>query len=95
MTNRLHRWVLRHWYPKPALVIFLDAPAELLYARKQETTVEYLEMSRQKILKQGKNMPNFIRVDACQPLEKVCLEVSQHIMQYDRLRGHGSSTGQD
>jgi thymidylate kinase len=86
VTNRLHRWVLREWYPNPDLVIFLDAPAEILYERKGETTVEYLELCREKILKQGKEMSNFIRIDASQPLHMVCAEVSEHIRQCYGLR---------
>jgi hypothetical protein len=35
--------MLEHFYPKPNLVIYLDAPAEMLFARKKEGTIELLE----------------------------------------------------
>jgi len=42
LSDRLHRWLLAHLYPYPDLVVFLDAPAELLFGRKQDASIEYL-----------------------------------------------------
>jgi len=81
LTDRLHRWLLNHCYPKPDLVIFLDAPPEVLYSRKGETTLEYLRMCRDAFSEEAKRRGNFIRIDALQPLDHVCAEVSHHIMQ--------------
>jgi thymidylate kinase len=81
LTSRLHRWLLNHCYPKPDLVIFLDAPPKALYRRKGETTLEYLQACRQAFLERGRKFHNFKCIDALQPLEKVCAEVNLHISQ--------------
>ena len=43
LRHRLHGVFLDRWYPRPDLVIFLDAPAEVLFARKHEGTIPLLE----------------------------------------------------
>jgi thymidylate kinase len=53
-TRRLHRWCVRHVYPRPNLVIYLDAPATVLFARKGEWGLEALERRRQAFLQLGK-----------------------------------------
>jgi thymidylate kinase len=80
VEKRLHRWLLEHLYPRPDLVIFLDAPGEVLFARKGESTVDELERRRQAFLRQGARLPNFVRVDATQPLAEVCDEVLAYIL---------------
>jgi hypothetical protein len=79
LSNRIHRIWLTHYYPQPDFVIYLDAPAKVLFARKRESNLEELERRRQALLRQGSRMPNFVRVDATQPLEKVFGEVLRHI----------------
>jgi len=79
LTERFHRWLLEHCYPKPDLVIFLDALPEELFSRKGETTIEYLLMCREAFLTYGNKMANFRQVDASQPLDNVCSEISHHI----------------
>ena len=73
--QRWHRWFLTHLYPVPDLVIYLDAPAEVLFARKGEKSVEELERRRQAFLRQGARMPRFVQLDATQPLLKVYTDV--------------------
>ncbi len=34
LSEWLHRWCLASFYPQPDLVLYLDAPAEVLFARK-------------------------------------------------------------
>lgn len=80
--NDLNHWVIRHFFPKPNLSIYLDAPAELLHARKGESTPDYLNRQRNAFLEQGKKTSNFIRVDATQPLEKVFDDVQQIILAF-------------
>ena len=63
-------------------MIFLDAPAEVLYERKKETTLDYLRKRRVAFLEEGKKINNFIKVDATQPAEMVLTEVTQYIIQY-------------
>jgi len=92
LSHRLHRWCLARLYPRPNLVIYLDAPAGVLFARKGELTVEELERRRKAFIRQGNRLPNFIRVDATQPLEKVYAEVAVRIMEfYGRHKGLASS----
>jgi thymidylate kinase len=85
-TDRLHRWCLAKLYPRPDLVIFLDAPAEVLFARKGEASLQWLESRRQAYLRQGKKTPNFVRVDATQPVESVYNEVAHYILQFHQMR---------
>jgi thymidylate kinase len=80
--KRLHRWILTRLYPRPSLVIYLDSPAEVLFARKGEKTPEELENRRQAFLRQGAQVCNFVRVDGTPPLEKVCTEVYKLIGEY-------------
>ena len=81
LTSRLHEWLLHRCYPKPNLVIFLDAPPKALYRRKGETTLEYLQSCRAAFLQRGNTFPNFRCVDALQPLDVVCADVIAHIKQ--------------
>jgi thymidylate kinase len=81
LSRRLHRWWLERLYPRPDLVIFLDAPGSALYSRKKELTPSELERRRQAFLRVGKQLPNFVLVDATQPLTVVFAEVSRHVTQ--------------
>lgn len=86
LLDRLYFWLMSHWYPRPTLTIFLDAPPSLLYRRKGEATPEYLEQQRGIFLEQGKTLTHFIRVDASQPLDKVLGDVLQHIQDFYALQ---------
>jgi thymidylate kinase len=86
LERRLHRWFLTYLYPSPDLVIFLDAPGQVLFARKGESSVAELERRRQAFLQQGKRLPNFVRVDATQPLDEVYREVAAQILRFCRGR---------
>lgn len=86
LTGANH-WIISNLFPKPKLTIFLDAPAELLHARKKESTPDYLDRQRTKYLKQGEITANFIRIDATQPLEKVYVDVEQQILSFHRQNG--------
>jgi thymidylate kinase len=86
LCDRLHRWYLARWYPHPELVIYLDAPAEVLLARKGEGTRESLEARRQRFIRQGSRTPGFVRVDANQSLETVYREVEGYVLRYARER---------
>ncbi|MCB0297310.1 MAG: hypothetical protein KDG51_19190 [Calditrichaeota bacterium] len=80
--DRIHRWFLANHYPHPDMTIFLYAPPEVLYARKGEASIEYLDNLQQTYLKQGERSPNFIVVDATQPLEKVYDDVCNHLFRF-------------
>jgi thymidylate kinase len=74
-AQRLHGWMLERLYPKPDLVILLDAPAEVLHARKPEATVAWLERRRQQYLELAHVVPEFVIVDVDRPLEAALSEV--------------------
>jgi thymidylate kinase len=84
--TRLHRWFLAHAYPRPKLVIYLDAPAAVLFARKGEKSVKELETRRQSFLQLMKSNSNCSVVDATQPLSKVYEDVAAHILQFHRTK---------
>jgi thymidylate kinase len=85
MWQRLHGFLLEHIYPKPDLVILLDAPAEVLWARKQEGTFEAVQRRREEYLHMGDVFEDFAVVDATKPLEVVLQEISDLIL--DRCDG--------
>jgi thymidylate kinase len=73
--ERLEHWVLSRSYPAPDLVVFLDAPSEVLYQRKGETSPKRLEKRKTAILRQGARTANFAIVDASRPLDEVVASV--------------------
>jgi thymidylate kinase len=81
-TSRLHGFMLEHCYPKPELVIYLDAPAEMLFARKREGTIELLESRRRDYLELQDKVPHFAIVDATQSQDEVFTEVQQLILRF-------------
>jgi hypothetical protein len=74
-AQRRHGWMLRRMYPRPDLVIMLDAPAEVLHARKPEATVAWLERRRQQYLELAPLVPQFVVVDVDRPLDAAVSEV--------------------
>lgn len=68
--------------PRPQLVIVLDAPVEVLRARKQEISSEELSRQREAYLKVVRGLPNGHTVDASRPLEEVLAEVEKLILGY-------------
>lgn len=61
--------------PQPDLVCFLDAPPEVLLARKQEVAPEALRRARDAYLRLAQSHPRFRVIDASRPLEQVVREV--------------------
>jgi len=84
LIGRVHGWMLRHLYPRPDLVIVLDAPAELLYARKPESTIEFLTARRQEYLDLANHVPRLEVVDATQPLDAVVDRIAALIVEASR-----------
>ncbi len=70
-AQRVHGTVLARLYPKPDLVVYLDAPAEVLLARKGEGTLEALERRRSDYRAIRPLVDHFIEVDATRPLAEV------------------------
>jgi Thymidylate kinase len=89
---RLHEFLLRRAYPKPDLTICLDAPSEVLSARKQEAPPEWLERRRREYLAMARVLPHFVIVDAGQPLEDVTRDVATAIVDFHE-RASGNQNG--
>jgi thymidylate kinase len=87
LSRRIHGALLAKTYPKPDLVIYLDAPAEVLFARKGEGTLPGLERRRGEYLALADVTPSFHVVQATQPLEEVVAEVTGIIRAYGAARG--------
>jgi len=79
LTTRIHDWVLKNLYEKPSIIFFLHAPAEVLFARKGEATIEYIRAKNEAFLEFGKNIKGFEVIDVTQPVEKVFDDVKQKI----------------
>jgi thymidylate kinase len=94
LDKRIHHWFLSTLYPRPSLVIFLDAPGELLFARKGELTPAELERRRQAFLQVGRRLHNFVRVDATRPLPEVYAEIARHVVRHCGADGHDCSAGE-
>ena len=76
LSQRIHGYVLQHLYPRPTLVICLDAPAEVLYARKAEGSLERLREKREEYLELKRLLPELMYVDAARPTDEVTKEVA-------------------
>ena len=76
----MHGFVLQRFYPRPDLVILLDAPAPLLWARKQEGTLEALVRRRDEYLRLRDGLGGIETVDVAQPEETVVREVARLIL---------------
>jgi thymidylate kinase len=92
-ADRIHLWLLERAYPRPDLVLFLDAPAEVLMARKGEASLEFLGGRRAAMLEIGANDPRFARIDATQPLDAVYAEVEARIDAFLANRGRSRRPG--
>jgi thymidylate kinase len=71
ISVRIHKWLLRRLYPRPDLVIHLDASAEFLQRRKPEWPLEHLEHQCQVITEQSSLVRHFVRIAATQPFATV------------------------
>ncbi|MBW3600913.1 MAG: hypothetical protein KY475_27060 [Planctomycetes bacterium] len=99
-AQRLHGLALARFYPQPDLTILLDAPPEVLFARKSEGTLELLERRRQEYLRLRDILAPFQVIDASQPEELVWSEVVRHVSAFYRARtgdtleiAHDTQTG--
>ena len=84
MSSRIHGFMLQKFYPKPDFVIFLDAPADVLYARKPEGTLEAREDRRQEYIQLRDLVKDYAVVDVSRPEEESTKEVCEIIMAYYR-----------
>jgi thymidylate kinase len=85
-TRRAHGFLLTRAYPRPDLVIFLDAPPEVLFARKGEGTLASLTRRRAEYRQLGASLERFAVVEATQPLEAVVAQVAGLIREHGARR---------
>jgi thymidylate kinase len=83
-SRRVHGFVLRRLLPRPDVIICLDAPAEVLFARKGEGSVALLEQRRQEYLAMQGQVKYFAVVDATLPPPEVVRQVREHVWTYHR-----------
>jgi len=91
--GRLSRWrraLLGHALPPPHLVVLLDAPGEVLHARKAEHPVERLERDRRGYLDLAVRRKRWVVVDATRPPLEVRRDVTEAIWRAYRGRLAGA-----
>jgi thymidylate kinase len=88
LSRRIHGFILKRVFPRPDLVVCLDAPAEVLFARKPEGSIERISQKREEYLAALEALPKSVVVDAGMPADDVLEEVATTIRSfYDcRLR---------
>lgn len=85
--KRLQHWLMRKLCPVPDLVVLLDAPSSVLYARKQDHSPTVLEEQRQRYLHMVSRVPQSVIVDAQQEPDRVRRDVVAEI--WRRYAGSG------
>ncbi len=77
--RRASLWVHAHACPPPDMVLLLDLPGEVMFARKGERSVAKLEADRQRLLELGRQDPGFQVLDALQCQDAVRKEAVTRI----------------
>jgi thymidylate kinase len=86
LSQRIHGLFLRHVYPKPDLVISLDAPAEVLYERKPEGSLDRLRKKQAEYRAVRELLPDVVVVDAAMSTDEVTKEVASVIQAFFERR---------
>jgi thymidylate kinase len=92
-SRRLHGFLLSRAYPKPDLVIYLDASPDVLHARKGEGTLASLARRRTEYLRLGEVAEHFAVVSAEMPLDDVTAEVARLVREFDANRRLAATNG--
>jgi len=87
LDRRIHGFLLSRLYPQPDLVVFLDAPPEVLLARKGEGTIDDLARRREDYLRAGTSIAHFTVVDATRSADEVTRELVGLIRRLAPCRG--------
>lgn len=64
LATRIRRWLFRYSAPEPDVVLLLDAPAGILWQRKQEQTIAELDEQRRRYLALRDRVPRIVIIDA-------------------------------
>jgi thymidylate kinase len=86
LSRRLHGFLLWRLYPRPDLVLCLDAPGSLLWKRKGEGQADLLERRRHEYLRLEQVFPNFHVVDASRSAPEVARHVANLIRDFAETR---------
>ncbi len=86
---RLHGYVLDQWYPRPDLVLMLDAPSDVLVARRPEVIPDTVAQRREEYLDLARVFPAFEVITVDRPLEHVVEDVVDRIVAFV---GHDTAT---
>lgn len=90
LIRRIHGRLLDRIYPRPDLVVVLDAPADILFARKGEGTPERLERRRQEYLRlRHEARLQSTVIDATQSPERVLADALAWVTAAVRERARG------
>lgn len=68
--------------PEPELVLLLNAPAEVLWSRKQEVAFEEVVRQQEKYLRLAQSLKSAVIIDAAQPLNDVIRDSTDAIISY-------------
>ncbi len=91
-VQRAHGLILRRLYRRPDLTIVLDAPADVLFARKPEGDPDALEARRQEYLDLAGSEGRVAVIDVDRPLDDVVADVVATINDHPDLHPHGGVT---
>jgi len=86
LKRKIHGFVLKHTLREPDLLICLDAPGEVVFARKGEFTPEFMEMRRHQYLELQHIVKNCRIIDATEPLETVVDKAKEALFQFSQDR---------
>jgi len=71
LQSRLFARMALRWFPAPDLLLVLDAPSEVLYARKREHPVAWLDRLRAAYGALVREAPDGAVIDTAQPADRV------------------------
>ncbi len=91
LNDRIHRWLLANFYPEPDLTVFLWAPPKILFKRKGEATLAFLDGIQRTFENKGKSVQHFVKIDTRQPLKAVISEVIDVLMKFQSARESGET----
>ena len=72
--------------PSPDLVFILDAPAEVLYSRKQELSIEEINAQRIAFWNFGHGRKNTFIVDVNRPVDDIVKDITSKILVHQSIR---------
>lgn len=75
LARRLHGLMLARLYPRPDLVVMLDAPADVFLSRKGEGTLASIDRRREEYLSLRSAVPRFAVVNADRPPAAILDEI--------------------